>query len=51
VDKVALRRAKWGEEHSCKTLEELVALGRARKYSYPARWAAIRWGFVGKGRL
>jgi len=49
VDKVALRRAKWGEEHSCKTLEELVELGKARKYRYAKLWAERRWQYVRKG--
>ena len=46
VDKVALRRAQWGEEHSCKTLDELVELGKARKYRYAKLWAERRWQFI-----
>jgi len=46
VDKVALRRAKWGEEHSCKTLDELVELGKARKCRYAKLWAERRWQFI-----
>lgn len=46
VDKMALRRARWSEERKCKTLEDLIELGRKRKYQYPKKWAEIRWGFM-----
>ena len=46
VDKVALRRAKWGEERACATLEDLIALGVSRKYQWPRQWAERRWGFM-----
>ena len=44
IDKVALRRAKWREERDCKSLEELIALGKKRRYNHPHGWARIRWG-------
>ena len=46
VDKVALRRAKWGEERACKTIEDLIAIGVARRYQWPKQWAEKRWGFM-----
>jgi superfamily II DNA or RNA helicase len=46
VDKAALRRAKWGEQRACKTLDELVALGVSRKYQWPRQWAERMWGYM-----
>jgi len=43
VDKVALRAARAQQEHACKSLDDLVAVGRARGYSKPEAWAAHMW--------
>lgn len=46
--KALMRRQRKMEERSAKTLDELIALGRSRKYQYPEAWArkmvAIRSG-------
>ena len=43
IDKVALRRARWKEERACKSISELTALGKKRKYANPSGWAYHRW--------
>lgn len=43
IDKAALRRAKWREEKACKSMAELTALGKKRKYANPSGWAYYRW--------
>jgi len=48
MDKTAMRRLRYREEYSCKSLADLIALGEKRGYQYPRQWAAIRWGFVKK---
>ena len=43
VDKEALRVARARQEHACKSLDELIDVGRARGYSKPEAWAAHLW--------
>lgn len=43
IDKVALRRARWQEERSCKSISELTSLGKKRKYANPSGWAWHKW--------
>lgn len=43
VDTATVRRLRLQEQALATTLEELIALGRAKKYKYPAKWAAFVW--------
>jgi superfamily II DNA or RNA helicase len=44
----SVRREKYREEYSCKTIDDLRALGRKRGYQFPDQWANIRWQFIRK---
>jgi len=43
VDPAELRRSRQKQEHSCRTVDELVALGRERGYAKPEAWGAKLW--------
>lgn len=43
IDVQALRRKRSAEEWSCKTVQDMIALGEARGYASPVEWAAHRW--------
>lgn len=43
VDPVEIRRSRQKQEHSCRTVDELVALGRERGYAKPEAWGAKLW--------
>lgn len=43
--KLEIRKQRKRQERDCKTLEELVELGRSRGYQYPQAWAERMWGF------
>lgn len=40
IDVEAIRRERRREQNDCKTLEDLIALGTARGYKSPEKWAA-----------
>jgi len=42
IDKLAFRMNRIKEEAKCETFDELLALGRRRKYDYPFGWAKHR---------
>jgi len=43
VDPVEMRRSRQKQEHSCRTVDELIALGRERGYAKPEAWGAKLW--------
>lgn len=53
IDKEELRRQRKQQERDCKTVEDFIAVGRARGYKEPERWAAhqvtLRAQYRGRG--
>lgn len=53
VDPAELRRQRKQQEKDCKTVEDFIAVGRARGYASPERWAAhqvtLRAQYRGRG--
>jgi superfamily II DNA or RNA helicase len=43
VDPAELRRSRQKQEHSCRTVEELIDLGRERGYAKPEAWGSMLW--------
>lgn len=46
LEKKKARRQRLSAEHQCKTLDDLIALGKERGYQHPVQWAKRRWEFI-----
>ncbi len=50
VDKKSKRQIRAMEEKSCRTLADMVKLGRQRKYPKAEQWAALQWQRMEKAK-